>query len=287
MKSSLDLGRRVRGARQSPPSAGAAGPRDGQELVGLASGVGAMLFPPRMRRPLEASDDWVKGHLLNPVWIKRARERLASLSWFMKCLVEGQLPCEMPRSSTACKPAAEQWQRGSTACARTSPGPLLRGHPRATSRDRHAAESQARAQPGRLSGDLNPTKTHRGTDGSHPNARSCAESPNGTAAGRQSSLDARPTPSSTDVPQETSEVPTPERSTLRPPSQMRSQQRTPQNHCMLPIEAAIIVIIACPPRSPRSPCPPRSPERCRRRPLRSWPGGSKRTARPQNNNPPR
>src|SRR6202453_1925607 len=50
----------------------------------------ARLFPPRdkMRRPLEASDDWVKGHLLNAAWIKRARERLASLSWFMKCLKE-------------------------------------------------------------------------------------------------------------------------------------------------------------------------------------------------------
>ena len=50
----------------------------------------ARLFPPRdgMRRPLEASDDWVKGHLLNAAWIKRARERLGSLSWFMKCLKE-------------------------------------------------------------------------------------------------------------------------------------------------------------------------------------------------------
>ena len=33
----------------------------------------ARLFPPRdkMRRPLEVSDDWVKGHLLNAAWIKR------------------------------------------------------------------------------------------------------------------------------------------------------------------------------------------------------------------------
>ena len=50
----------------------------------------ARLFPPRdkMRRPLEVSDDWVKGHLLNAAWIKRARQRLRSLSWFMKCLKE-------------------------------------------------------------------------------------------------------------------------------------------------------------------------------------------------------
>jgi hypothetical protein len=50
----------------------------------------ARLFPPRdkMRRPLEPSDDWVKGHRLNAAWIKPARERLASLSWFMKCLKE-------------------------------------------------------------------------------------------------------------------------------------------------------------------------------------------------------
>src|SRR5580700_8059372 len=50
----------------------------------------ARLFPPRdkLRRPLEVSDDWVKGHLLNAAWIKRARERLGSLSWFMKCLKE-------------------------------------------------------------------------------------------------------------------------------------------------------------------------------------------------------
>ena len=33
----------------------------------------ARLFPPRdkMRRPLEASDDWVKGHLRSAAWIKR------------------------------------------------------------------------------------------------------------------------------------------------------------------------------------------------------------------------
>src|SRR5580704_5080531 len=48
------------------------------------------LFPPRdkARRALPVSDEWVQGHLLNAAWVKRARERLQSLSWFMKCLKE-------------------------------------------------------------------------------------------------------------------------------------------------------------------------------------------------------
>ena len=62
----------------------------------------ARLFPPRdrMRRPLEVSDDWVKGHLLNAAWIKRARERLGSLSWFMKCLKEPLARLAKDRKST-------------------------------------------------------------------------------------------------------------------------------------------------------------------------------------------
>jgi hypothetical protein len=48
------------------------------------------LFPPRdkSRRPLAVSDDWVQGHLMNVAWVARARQRLQSLSWFMKCLKE-------------------------------------------------------------------------------------------------------------------------------------------------------------------------------------------------------
>jgi hypothetical protein len=48
------------------------------------------LFPPRdkARRPLPVSDEWVQGHVLNVAWVARARLRLQSLSWFMKCLKE-------------------------------------------------------------------------------------------------------------------------------------------------------------------------------------------------------
>src|SRR4051794_30309686 len=46
------------------------------------------LFPPRdrSRQPLAVSDEWVQRHLLNAAWVKQARQRLQSLSWFMKCL---------------------------------------------------------------------------------------------------------------------------------------------------------------------------------------------------------
>jgi REP element-mobilizing transposase RayT len=48
------------------------------------------LVPPRdkSRRPPPVSDEWVQGHLLNAAWVARARHRLHSLSWFMKCLKE-------------------------------------------------------------------------------------------------------------------------------------------------------------------------------------------------------
>ena len=48
------------------------------------------LFPPRdkARRPRPVSDEWVQGHLLNAAWVTRARQRLQSLSWFMKGLKE-------------------------------------------------------------------------------------------------------------------------------------------------------------------------------------------------------
>ena len=48
------------------------------------------LFPPRdkARQALPVSDDWVQGHLMNVAWVERARQRLQSLSWFMKCLKE-------------------------------------------------------------------------------------------------------------------------------------------------------------------------------------------------------
>jgi REP element-mobilizing transposase RayT len=48
------------------------------------------LFPPRdkARRPLTVSDEWVQWRLKDVPWVKRARQRLQSLSWFMKCLKE-------------------------------------------------------------------------------------------------------------------------------------------------------------------------------------------------------
>jgi hypothetical protein len=48
------------------------------------------LFPPRdkSRQPLPVSEDWVRERLKDAAWVARARERLQSISWFMKCLKE-------------------------------------------------------------------------------------------------------------------------------------------------------------------------------------------------------
>jgi REP element-mobilizing transposase RayT len=48
------------------------------------------LFPPRdrSRKPLPVTKDWVEQKLADARWVAQARERLASLSWFMKCLKE-------------------------------------------------------------------------------------------------------------------------------------------------------------------------------------------------------
>jgi hypothetical protein len=50
----------------------------------------ARLFPPRdrSREPIAVSQEWVQAHLTDQAWVARARERLQSLSWFMKCLKE-------------------------------------------------------------------------------------------------------------------------------------------------------------------------------------------------------
>jgi REP element-mobilizing transposase RayT len=48
------------------------------------------LFPPRdkARQPIAPSNDWVQWRLKDGAWVGKARERLQSLSWFMKCLKE-------------------------------------------------------------------------------------------------------------------------------------------------------------------------------------------------------
>jgi len=48
------------------------------------------LFPPRgkAREPLRVSEAWVQDRLKDAGWVATARNRLQSLSWFMKCLKE-------------------------------------------------------------------------------------------------------------------------------------------------------------------------------------------------------
>jgi REP element-mobilizing transposase RayT len=48
------------------------------------------LFPPRdkSRQPLAVSDAWVQWRRQDAKWVATARQRLQSLSWFMKCLKE-------------------------------------------------------------------------------------------------------------------------------------------------------------------------------------------------------
>jgi hypothetical protein len=48
------------------------------------------LFPPRdrSRQPMPVTEHWVQSRLKDSLWVATARQRLQSLSWFMKCLKE-------------------------------------------------------------------------------------------------------------------------------------------------------------------------------------------------------
>jgi hypothetical protein len=48
------------------------------------------LYPPRdkSRQPLPVTDAWVQDRLKDGPWVAKIRERLQSMSWFMKCLRE-------------------------------------------------------------------------------------------------------------------------------------------------------------------------------------------------------
>ena len=48
------------------------------------------LFPPRdkSRQPLPVTEAWVQDRLKDVRWVAKTRERLQSISWFMKCLKE-------------------------------------------------------------------------------------------------------------------------------------------------------------------------------------------------------
>ena len=48
------------------------------------------LFPPRdkLRQPIPVTEQWIQWRLGDAQWVATARQRLQSLSWFMKCLKE-------------------------------------------------------------------------------------------------------------------------------------------------------------------------------------------------------
>ena len=66
------------------------------------------LFPPRdkARQVVPVSDEWVQVRLKDARWVATARERLQSLSWFMKCLKEPPRGWPTARS----RPAARSFE---------------------------------------------------------------------------------------------------------------------------------------------------------------------------------
>ena len=75
------------------------------------------LFPPRdkSRRPLPVTEQWVQWRLSDAQWVATARQRLQSLSWFMKCLKE-----PLSRLANRQDKARELFSRGGSRALRSA-----------------------------------------------------------------------------------------------------------------------------------------------------------------------